>query len=131
MSAYEPWTRHKQSGWLNLTADYKLPGWLRLACYAYGNHRANRHALFQPGVLAYALGRPGPNGVEPVPRQRVHEAIRVAVRHGWLAEGSCSRCLIVPKFIEGPLGDERERCPVHDKRHASTVTNRQNVTIKA
>ncbi|MEB3049000.1 hypothetical protein KV112_04455 [Mycolicibacter sp. MYC123] len=114
---YDPWTRHRQSGWLNLTADHTLPAWLRLACYAYGNHRANRHAPLKSGVLAVLLGHPGPSGVEPAARQRVHEAIGVAVRHGWLADGSCSRCLIVPAFIEGPTGDPQERCPVHDKRH--------------
>ena len=114
-----PWAAHAQIEWENRAANTTLPMWLRAVCYAYGRHEANGHANLERGQLLWLLGKP-PTGSRPFQRAdktTVRNAIRTAVRHGWLAEGSCSECLIVPAHaIEGPLGDANKVCPVHEQK---------------
>ena len=114
-----PWTAHAQVAWENRAADATLPAWLRIVCYAYGQHEANGHANFRRGQLSWLLGKPptATEGFTRADKYAVRDAIATAVKHGWLAEGSCSECLIVPAHaIEGPLGDASKVCPVHDRR---------------
>ena len=87
-----PWTRHYQAVWENRAADHTLPLWLRLACIAYARHEANGHANFKRGQLSWILGKP-PDGDQPfkrVDKSTLVNALALAVRHGWLAEGSCT-----------------------------------------
>jgi hypothetical protein len=81
---------------------------------------ANGHAVFTRGDLSWLLGKP-PTSKRPAftraSKYEVRDGIATAVRYGWLAEGSCSECLIVPMHaIEGPLGDTNKVCPVHDRK---------------
>lgn len=116
MSHINAWSRHYQSVWLERAGDAELPDWLRVAALAYGSHRANGHALFKRGHVALILAavdtRTG--ALTPRSRQSVHRAIRTAIRHGWLVEGSTARCLVVPGHaISGGLGSPVDDCPQH------------------
>lgn len=113
VAVFNPWTRHYQAAWENRAADARLPLWLRASCLAYGRHEANGHARFVRGQLAVILGEP----FQKVPRQRVQDAIRLAVQYGWLQQESRSECLVVPAYaIEGPSGNPRAECLVHELR---------------
>jgi hypothetical protein len=120
LSVFNPWTRHYQAAWENRAANHNLPLWARIFCLAYGRHHANGHAVFGRGELTWVLGTP-PKGKEPfqrASRQAVHEAIATAVKHGFLAEGSCLLCLVVPGHaIQGPHGKADAPCPVHEKKY--------------
>jgi hypothetical protein len=119
VAVFNPWTRHYQAAWDNRAANHNLPMWARLVCYAYGRHEANGHAMFQRGSLRVLLGKPpqGDRPFTPAPRSTVHEAINTAVMYGWLAEGSCLECLVVPGHaIAGPQGDAEAPCPVHERK---------------
>ncbi len=122
MSSYarvSPWTRHYQSAWENRSANPDVPLWARVTALAYGRHEANGHANFGRGQLAWILGTPPKDGGEFKRRDRatLRNAIAVAVKHGWLAEGSCSECLVVPAHdIVGPNGDPFKPCPVHERK---------------
>jgi hypothetical protein len=114
-----PWARHYQIEWENRAADHTLPLWLRMTCLAYGRHEANGHAIFKRGDLSWILGKP-PHDDEPfkrVDKYTLREAIKRAVKHGWLEKGSCVECLIVPAHaIAGGLGDADKSCPVHERK---------------
>jgi hypothetical protein len=113
------WAKHYQIEWENRMANTKLPLWLRIVCLAYGRHEANGHANFGRGQLLWILGTPatGDQPFKRVPREHVRQAIKAAVSYGWLAEGSCSECLIVPSHaIDGPSGNANKTCPVHDRK---------------
>ena len=114
-----PWAKHYQAEWENRAADHTLSLWLRLACIAYARHEANGHANFKRGQLTWILGKP-PMGDQPfqrVDRTIMHAAVKTAVKHGWLAEGSCTECLIVPGHaVKGGLGDPNKPCSVHERK---------------
>lgn len=116
-----PWAAHSQIEWENRAADASLPMWLRAVCFAYGRHQSNGHATFNRGQLLWLLGKP-PNAAQPfrkADKGNVQKAISTAVRHGWLSEGSCSECLIVPAHaIEGPNGNAAKACPVHERKRS-------------
>lgn len=127
MSVPQPWARHYQLPWENRAAEHNLPLWLRVACLAYGRHEANGHATFQRGALSWILGTPPKDGqpFQRVARQTIQTAIATAVRNGWLAEGSCSECLIVPGHaIAGGLGNEHKVCAVHERKNAAKRASR-------
>jgi hypothetical protein len=136
LAVFNPWTRHYQSAWENRAANHDLPMWARIISLAYGRHQANGHAVFQRGQLTWILGKP-PKGDEPfkrADRQRVYEAIATAVKFGWLAEGSCLECLVVPGHaIEGPQGNAKAPCPVHERkaRTAQKATKPRKATKPA
>lgn len=119
------YSMHFQDVWRERTANSNLPNWLRVAFLAYGSHQANGHATFDRGDIAAMLG----GGVDEVtgeirlaPRQRVSEAIRAAIREAYLAEGSNSRCLIVPGHaIEKHNGNVNARCDRHATPKARTA----------
>jgi hypothetical protein len=114
-----PWTRHYQIVWEKRAADHTLPLWLRLACIAYARHEANGHAPFKRGQLAWILGKPPDDNhsFRRVDRWTMQDALALAVRHEWLAEGSCTECLVVPGHaIQGPDGDANKPCPVHERK---------------
>jgi hypothetical protein len=118
---YVPWAKHYQSAWDDRAANDELPLWARVVSLAYGRHEANGHAIFQRGQLSWILGKPAANGEEFKRRDRhtIRDAIATAVRYGWLAEGSCSECLVVPRgAITGPLGNPDKPCPVHVRKQA-------------
>jgi hypothetical protein len=130
MGVHVPWAKHAQIEWDNRAADTTLPLWLRVACLAYGRHEANGHAVFGRGQLSLILGSPqtttGP--FKPVHRTGIRDAIRLAVRRGWLAEGSGSECLVVPPHaIEGPQGNPDRPCPIHDRKLQSRRAARLRV----
>ena len=53
-----------------------------------------------------------------LPVNSLVNALALAVRHGWLAEGSCTECLVVPGHaIQGPDGDPNKPCPVHVRKN--------------
>lgn len=129
--AYEDrWSRHYQDAWEKRSGDLRLPGWLRLAAYAYAKHGANGHApLVQgskhgPGTLQLALTTVDPEtGAHREPsRQRLHEWIKAAVDLGWLAPGSSTRCLIVPPSdVAGGLGNPKKPCATCTRRSTRHV----------
>ncbi|AGB23011.1 hypothetical protein Mycsm_02678 [Mycobacterium sp. JS623] len=121
------WAKHYQREWENRVADTTLPVWLRLACLAYGRHEANGHATFRRGQLSWILGTPPTSGqpFKRLDKYTVRDAIKLAVSHGWLADGSCSECLIVPAHaIEGPQGNPAKPCAVHERKIASKRKSR-------
>lgn len=111
MSLTNPWAKHRQAFWREQAADHNLQLWQRVAFMAYGSHRCNGHANFikRERELAHLLG-----DKNPVPANRLSEAIKKAKDKGWLAAESNARCLVVPiHAIEGGLGGEFDRCAVH------------------
>lgn len=119
MSA-NPWSRHYQLVWLERAGDPDLPDWLRVACAAYGKHRANGHAIFRRGGLSLILGTvDGSTGeVRPLDRRHLYRAIQTAVKYGWLGSESTARCLVVPAHaVTGGLGNARDECPQHARAH--------------
>lgn len=109
-----PWAKHYQHAWAERSGDPNLPDWLRVAALAYGKHSANGHASFAPGDLALVLGTIDRETGELRPSRNVSRAIQTAVRYGWLATGSRTRCLVVPAFaVSGGLGSEYAKCQVH------------------
>src|SRR5690242_20337375 len=111
------WAKHYQTAWLEHAGDPDLPDWLRVACAAYGQHKANGHATFRRGQLALILARIDTQTGEVVPldRRNLHRAIQVAIQHGWLSIASSARCLVVPAHqVTGGLGNARAACPQHD-----------------
>lgn len=127
-----PWSRHYQSVWEHRAADHTLPLWLRIVCIAYGRHEANGHANFPRGQLSWILGTP-PIGDKPFKRRdktTVRNAIKTAVAHGWLADGSCSECLVVPGHaIAGGIGNESKPCSVHERKNAQKRTKSTRLTL--
>lgn len=120
MGVLAPWAKHAQIVWERRAADPNLPLWLRIVCLAYGQHEANGHANFRPGSLTWIFGTPETD-TEPfkrVHRSTIYDAIQTAVRRGFLAPGSCAKCLVVPSHaIEGPRpGNAFKPCPVHSKK---------------
>lgn len=67
-----------------------LPGWLRIAHYCYAHVRPDNHCPVPRGELARFVGKDD---------RETRRDIQKAVRNGYLAEGSCSRCLIAPSEI--------------------------------
>jgi hypothetical protein len=116
-----PWARHYQSVWENRAANPNLPLWARVVALAYGTHEANLHANFKRGELSWILGEPGADGKPFKRRDRatLRNAIAIAVKYGWLAEGSSSECLVVPEgTVVGPIGDPTKPCPVCNRKQA-------------
>lgn len=108
------WARHYQHVWEERSGAPWLPKWFRVASLAYGKHRANGHAMFGPGEVALIIGTVDLATGELTPDANVARTIGLAVEYGLLAEGSTSRCLIVPAHaIDGPSGDAFAPCPVH------------------
>jgi hypothetical protein len=111
------WSRHYQHVWAERAGNPGLPLWLRVACLAYGHHLGNGHATFGSGEVRLALSTVDGNGVLSQPASSdVKRAINTAVRYGWLAEGSRTRCLVVPGHaIAGGrgVGTEYVPCPEH------------------
>lgn len=118
MHSPRPWSRHYQDAWHNDALNENFPPALRVAFLAYGAHRANGHANFAPGEVGKVLGRFDTTSGEhrPADKANVQRAIREAVRHGLLAEGSGTLCLVVPGHrIEGGMGKPTEPCKRHDR----------------
>jgi hypothetical protein len=116
-----PWTRHYQAAWENRAAAHHLPLWARVFSLAYGRHHANGHAVFGRGELMWILGTPPHDGkpFQKATRQSVNAAIKAAAKYGFLDEGSCTECLVVPGHaIQGPQGRHDAPCPVHERKYA-------------
>ncbi len=127
MSVTNPWIRHFQIGWENRAAD--APLWARIVSLAYGRNEANGHANFRRGDLSWILGTPAKDG-QPFKRRHSASIREVAVKHGWLAKGSCNECLIVPSHkIEGPLGNPNKPCPVHERKNAEKRSEVTRLTL--
>lgn len=116
MSGQKTWAKHYQDVWTEKAGDPRLPKWLRVACLAYGRHRANGHATFAQGDVALVLATVDELTGEVIPDANVSRAVGMSVEYGWLAKGSNARCLVVPAHaIGGSLGDPFAPCPVHGK----------------
>lgn len=116
MSKDNPFSMHRQSFWEEVAADTELPLWQRVAALAFACHRGNGHANFigRNRELSFLLGKPGRDGWDYVPANRISEAIKRAKKARWIAEESSSKCLVVPHHaITGGLGNEHEKCSVH------------------
>lgn len=105
---------HYQAVWreraASRAANPAMPLWIRVASLAFGCHRRNGHAPFGTGDIAEILGTPG----DPLSKQSVTNAIRLAKNAGWIAQESTARCLVVPSHaVRGGLGHPSERCPIH------------------
>ncbi len=95
-----------ESTFLEWAHDTNNAWWQRISFLAYSRSRANGHASFARGEIAAMLG---------TSRQQVSKAITVAVRNGWLDNGSHTRCLVVPShIIRGGAnnGNESDPCVV-------------------
>lgn len=117
--ANKVWTKHYQIEWENRAADPNVPLWARVVALAYGRHEANGHANFRRGQLSWIFGTPAEGGKPFKRRNRdsIRDAINTCVKYGFLAEGSCMECLVVPYHsISGPMGDESKPCLVHERK---------------
>ncbi|WP_156409030.1 hypothetical protein [Mycobacterium sp. Root265] len=97
-------------------SDPALPLWLRVAALAFGRHRLNGHANFAMGELGKLLGKPGPDGKpKPISNSAVANAISKAKKHGFIAEDSMARCLVVPRHAVtlGVGGSVHTKCCLH------------------
>jgi hypothetical protein len=108
MSVQNPWSGHYQGVWTERSQDPALDLWLRVVALAFGRHRANRHANFAMGELCKLLSKPGSDGKpKPISTSAVSNAIALAKKHGFIAEESMARCLVVPAHAVGyGLGGE-------------------------
>ena len=116
MSREDPWARHQQRVWLERARDPEVPKWLRIAFYAWGRHKANGHATFEPGELGLLVGvvNRATGELRPVDPSNLRHEICKAVEKGYLAEQSTAQCLVVPPYaISGGWGSEYEKCSVH------------------
>ena len=112
---------HRQSVWAERAGDPDLPDWLRVAAVAYGKHRANGHANFSRGALRLVLATVDRETAEMKENENVSRAIATAVRYGFLARGSNTRCLVVPQHaVEGGLGSVHSPCVIHGPGHSVT-----------
>lgn len=129
---YAPWTKHYQSAWDNRAANTDLPLWARVVCLAYGRNEANGHANFHRGELSVILGKQPTNGNDFKRRDRhtVRDAIATAVKYGFLAEGSCTECLLVPReAISGPLGNPHKQCAAHERKREQAARKAQRMSL--
>ncbi|KRD19586.1 hypothetical protein ASE48_21270 [Mycobacterium sp. Root265] len=116
MSVQNPWSAHYQKVWMERASDPALPLWLRVAALAFGRHRLNGHANFAMGELGKLLGKPGPDGKpKPISNSAVANAISKAKKHGFIAEDSMARCLVVPRHAVtlGVGGSVHTKCCLH------------------
>lgn len=112
---------HRQRVWEERAADPQLPDWLRATAIAYGKHRANGHANFSRGALRHVLATVNRDTGEYGENENVSRAIATAVRYGFLARGSNTRCLVVPQHaVEGGLGNVHSPCVIHGPGHPVT-----------
>jgi hypothetical protein len=110
------WAKHYQAFWEGLAANPDVPMFARVFSLAYGCHKSNGHASFEPGQMAATLLVRRDAGMTECDRSTLYRAIKTAVKYGYLAEGSCERCLIVPaEGISLPLG-EYTRCGYHSTK---------------
>lgn len=105
---------HYQAVWreraASRAANPAMPLWIRVASLAFGCHRRNGHANFQPGEIAEILGTPG----APLSAASVSNAIKLAKNAGWIADESNAKCLVVPPHaIVGGPGEATARCLIH------------------
>jgi hypothetical protein len=115
------WAKHYQSVWEERAGNPRFPLWLRVAALAYGQHKANGHAVFRPGEVATILSTVDPDtGVILKPDRRdIGVAVGVAVDYGWLSPGSGTTCLVVPAHaVTGGIGSPHAECPVHERKRA-------------
>lgn len=76
----------------------------------------NGHANFAMGELRKLLGKPGPDGKSKlISDSAVSNAISTAKKHGFIAEDSSARCLVVPRhaITLGVGGTTATKCLVH------------------
>jgi hypothetical protein len=119
VSVQNPWTKHRQSFWLEQAGNPSLALWLRTSALAYGVHRLNGHAPFEPGDLARALAvlNEATGEMRQPSAAQVSRAIATAAKYGFLAAESCARCLVVPLHaIDGGVrGKPYEVCREHTR----------------
>lgn len=119
------WSKHYQSVWEERAANQGLPLWVRVFSLAYGTHAANGHATFQRGDLKLIMGRMVDGEFVPGRSDSIRNAINLAVREGFLEQGSCAECLIVPGHaIEKSYGNVNAPCRVHQRKRAQARRNR-------
>lgn len=108
---------HDQILWRERADDVRLPLWLRVSALAYGRHRGNGHATFEPGSIKRVLAVSDKATGELRPNPNIDRAIRTAVEYGWLGPKSCTRCLVVPinHVRGGAWGKAGEPCSYHDR----------------
>lgn len=117
-----PWAKHFQLVWEERAGDARMPLWFRVVCLAYGKHRANGHASFDPGQVALVLSTVDPDTGELITpdRRHIHRAIRTAAEYGFITQASSTRCLVVPGHaVMGGLGRPQTPCRWHDRRAAA------------
>ena len=105
-----PWTKHSQTRSKQLAEGNKsAPAFLRIAWYAMGHCKANRHCELKRGFLAKFLA------VGENKRYRyVDASIAKAVDYGLLDASSQSTCLVVSALLaDGPPGDDDADCVTH------------------
>lgn len=128
MSLTNPWSKHQQAFWQEHAGNPRLALWHRVYALAYGVHRRNGHAPFKAGELALAVQivDHATGAIVTPDRHQVSRAIATAVEYGFLASGSCTRCLVVPPYAihGGVVGSEREKCDRH--RHTDVVSQGQH-----
>ncbi|UDY22397.1 hypothetical protein [Nocardioides sp. Kera G14] len=103
-----------------------FPRWLRVTFSAYATHQANGHATYGQGELAAVLGDEVDGVWLPAARQRVREAIDLAIGKGTLMPDSKALCLIVPPAaVAYRMGNPHAPC----RRHAARK-ERQNRVVR-
>jgi hypothetical protein len=108
------WARHFQSVWAERARDAGYPSWQRVAFLAFGRHGANGHAPFAHGEIARTIPSVNKSTGEVRTNDNISRAIGLAVKRGWLAQGSGTRCLIVPPHaVQGGRASTFSRCAHH------------------
>jgi hypothetical protein len=100
-----PWSK-ADHGYLGEQAmtEGSGPLWLRVVILAWSRNVPSGHVNFKRGELLELLGTDG---------GQLGKAIKSAVKRRWLADGSCTTCLIVPRYTIRYDNGHPEPCPVH------------------
>lgn len=121
----EPWFMGNQETFKEYAASDAFPRWLRVVFAAYSQLARNGHASFRQQELAEILGEAVDGIWVPAKRQRVREAIEVAIERNLLDEGSKALCLVVPRrAVAMGAGNADAPC----KRHPETQRNARTVS---
>ncbi|OBK80344.1 hypothetical protein [Mycobacterium sp. 1165178.9] len=81
------WSRHQHAFWAEHAQNETFPAWFRVMAFAFGSDKTNGHINVPAGELTKWLG---------VDKSVTGRAIKFAVEHGLLGEGSSPRCLVLP-----------------------------------
>ena len=121
------YSMHDVAFWESRSLAPNLPLPLRVAALAYARPTPNGHVRMFPGDVQAALVDVA-TGELPSERT-VRRVVAQAVDYGLLAEGSSTKCLILPRGIRlGRIGNPYAPCPVCGKVAGPADRTGQNLS---